>query len=45
MDMQWIKHTLQNISKEQETYLVFEVPKNGKDLKNDVENITYFQNL
>jgi len=44
-DVKWIKSKLEDIAKEKDVFLVFEVPKSGNDLKNDVENIDYLKNL
>lgn len=44
-DLKWIKNSLEDISKKEDIFLVFEVPKNESDLKNDMENMDYFRNL
>jgi hypothetical protein len=44
-DLRWIKDQLEDISRKKDVFLVFEVPKNENDLKNDVENIKYFKKL
>lgn len=44
-DLQWIKNFLLKLAKKQDIYLIFEVPKNKSDLKNDLKNIKYFKNI
>jgi len=44
-DIKWIKKTLLQYSKAQDIYLVFETPKTGNGLENDIKNIDYFRNL
>lgn len=44
-DMKWIKNTLLRYSKAQDIYLVFETPKMGNGLGNDIKNIEYFKSL
>lgn len=44
-DLKWIKNELLKISKNKDISLVFEVPKNKNDLKNDFENIQYFKKI
>lgn len=44
-DLFWIKNKLNEISRQRDIYLVFEVPKAGEDLANDLRNIEYFKNL
>lgn len=41
-DVQWAKKILLHLAKEKALYLVFETPKIGKDLENDIKNINYF---
>jgi len=42
-DVAWVRDLLQN--QEQDIYLVFETPKNGQDLQNDLKNMEYFKNV
>lgn len=42
-DLKWIKDELLKISQEKDIFLVFETPKEGDNLKNDVKNIEYFK--
>ncbi|MDD4990290.1 MAG: hypothetical protein PHW31_03200 [Candidatus Pacebacteria bacterium] len=44
-DFAWLKKELAPLAKAQDIYLVFETPKIGKGLENDVKNIKYFKNL
>jgi len=44
-DMGWIKNKLNGISQKKDIHLVFEVPKNKRNLSNDLKNILYFKNL
>jgi hypothetical protein len=44
-DLKWIKDELSKISKDKDVFLVFEIPKNKNDLKNDIENIEYFKKI
>lgn len=44
-DFKFIKEKLLPISKQKDLFLVFEIPKQGKSLKNDLKNIEYFKNL
>jgi len=45
LDIKWIKKTLLNYSKDKDIYLVFETPKTGNGLENDIKNIDYFRTL
>jgi len=42
-DLKWMKSNLGDIAKKRDIFLVFEVPKNKGNLKNDMDNIKYFQ--
>jgi hypothetical protein len=42
-DLKWIKDELLEISREKNIFLVFETPKEGDSLKNDIKNIEYFK--
>lgn len=44
-DTEWIKNTLLQYSKGKDIYLVFETPKTGRELENDIKNIGYFKSL
>ncbi|MCX6762606.1 MAG: hypothetical protein NT093_02370 [Candidatus Moranbacteria bacterium] len=44
-DLRWIKDKLLKTSKDKDNLLVFEVPKNKDDLKNDIENMEYFKKI
>lgn len=44
-DIKWIKETLQDIAKNKDIYLVFETPKRGKGLENDIKNMEYFRSI
>ena len=44
-DIKWIKNELEKISFNKDIFLVFEVPKKGSNLKNDIKNINYFNNI
>lgn len=44
-DFGWIKPWLAALGQNQTTELVFEIPKNGTDLANDVANLEYFKKL
>lgn len=44
-DIKWIKNTLLQYSKDKDIYLVFETPKIGDGLYNDMKNIEYFKEL
>lgn len=44
-DLKWIKKILQQLAEEKDIDLVFEVPKQGDDLQNDLKNIDYFNRL
>jgi len=44
-DIKWIKKTLLRHSKDKDIYLVFETPKTGNGLDNDIKNIQYFKEL
>ena len=45
IDCVWIKQELLKLTKDNNIFLVFEVPKNGVDLENDVKNMYYFESL
>jgi len=45
LDLKWIKKTLNGLAQKQDIHLVFETPKKGNDLKNDLDNIEYFKKL
>ncbi|MDP2709080.1 MAG: TIM barrel protein [bacterium] len=45
IDWRWIKNELKKISKNKNIRLVFEIPKIGGNLENDLKNIEYFKNL
>ena len=42
-DLSWIKQTLLGLEKD--VYLVFETPKKGNGLENDVKNMKYFRSI
>ncbi len=44
-DFKWLKKELALLASQQDVYLVFETPKIGKGLENDVRNIEYFKGL
>lgn len=44
-DLKWIKNILVKLARENDIFLVFEVPKNSNNLKNDLKNIKYFKKL
>lgn len=50
-DMKWVKDILLQLAKERDEaskgdiYLVFETPKKGEHLENDIKNIDYFKSL
>ncbi len=44
-DIKWIKNELENLAQKEDIYLVFEVPKNEVDLKNDLANIEFFKKI
>jgi len=44
-DLAWVKRTLERYASERDIRLVFEVPKNKEDLRNDLENMEYFRSL
>ena len=39
----WVKTFLENYAKDRDIYLVFETPKIGENLENDMKNIDYFK--
>jgi hypothetical protein len=43
-DLKWIKSKLENIANKKDVFLVFEVPKKGNNLRNDVGNIKLLRN-
>jgi endonuclease IV len=43
-DLQWIKKEIEK-SKEKNTYIIFEVPKDKSNLGNDIRDIIYYKNL
>ena len=45
IDGNWIKNKLEKLSKNNDIRLVFETPKVGNNLDNDLKNIEYFKNL
>lgn len=44
-DFHWLKKELVTLASQQDIFLVFETPKKGTDLKNDIENITNFKEI
>jgi len=44
-DIKWAKKLLTELSLKKDVLLVFETPKHGNNLKNDIKNINYFKNL
>ena len=44
-DMKWAKEKLAELATEKDIWLVFEVPKIGNNLENDIKNIEFFKNL
>ncbi|MFA6171606.1 MAG: TIM barrel protein [Patescibacteria group bacterium] len=44
-DLAWVKSTLEKEAENKEVFLVFEVPKVGASLKNDLKNIEYFRDI
>lgn len=44
-DLPWIRSRIESLARDRDVQLVFEVPKNGKDLGNDLENIEKFKRL
>lgn len=44
-DIKWIKQELENRFFDNDCCLLFETPKEGKGLENDLKNIEYFKNL
>lgn len=44
-DLKWIKKIINNLAKDKEVQLVFEVPKDKNGLENYIKNINYFKNL
>ncbi len=44
-DIGWIKRKLLDIPDNKDIFLVFETPKNGENLENDIKNTEYFKNL
>ena len=44
-DINWIKSKLEKISSSKDIFLVFEVPKKGDNLKNDIKNMEYYKNI
>jgi deoxyribonuclease-4 len=45
IDIKWIKETLLGLERNKDICLVFETPKEGVGLENDVKNINYFNSL
>jgi len=45
IDMKWIKTILTDLAETKDIYLVFETPKTGVGLENDIKNIEFFKNL
>lgn len=45
LDIKWIKGLLEKKAKQRDIYLVFETPKTGGALENDIKNIDYFKSL
>ena len=45
LDIKWVKEKLAELAKEKDIWLVFEVPKVGDNLENDIKNINFFRNL
>lgn len=45
LDLSWIKNLLVQTAEKEDIGLVFETPKSGNDLGNDVKNINYFKDL
>jgi len=44
-DLKWIKNTLIKLAERKDIYLVFETPKGGNGLENDIKNINYFRSI
>jgi len=44
-DIKWLKKTLFKLKEEKDVYLVFETPKGGNGLENDLKNINYFRSI
>ena len=44
-DLAWMKQQLEALALERDIWLVFETPKEGKGLENDVKNMEYFREL
>lgn len=44
-DFSWLKKKLADIASNKDLDLVFETPKTGKGLENDIKNINYFKNI
>lgn len=44
-DIKWIKELLLKLTGKKDVYLVFETPKEGNGLENDIKNIKYFRSI
>ncbi|MFA6533498.1 MAG: hypothetical protein WCT22_05930 [Patescibacteria group bacterium] len=44
-DIKWMKKILLKLTEEKDIHLVFETPKSGDGLENDIKNINYFRSL
>ena len=44
-DLKWVKSLMSSLTKENEIKLVFETPKVGDDLNNDLKNLIFFKKL
>jgi len=42
-DIKWMKELLLELAEKKDVYLVFETPKSGKGLENDIKNMKYFR--
>lgn len=45
LDIKWVKNILVSLSGKKDIYLIFETPKIGDNLENDIKNIDYFKSL
>ncbi len=44
-DLPWIRSKIESLARDGDIQIIFEVPKNGKDLGNDLKNIERFKKL
>lgn len=44
-DIKWIKESLLKLAEKKDVYLVFETPKIGNNLENDIKNMNYFRSI